>query len=144
MSALIISSFPGIEKHKLYNNPTYIDLDYSKYNLKDYIKEIKKQYKEKQLITVSSHIHVREALIKNKIPFIYVLPILDRKAEFLEKYKKYEYSKEFIDKVDKNWDNWMMISAYNNQYPVYFAKYGYLSENMERIIQEYLNFYKLK
>lgn len=150
MSSIIISAFPGIGKSKLYeeNKVNYSDSDSSKFSKKNfpenYIKHIKKVINEKHLVFVSSHITVREALVKEKIPFIYVIPTIDRKAEFLNNYKERGNTQEFIDNVDSNWERWLMISAYNKDYPVYACKYGYLKDNLEGIIKEYCKFYKVE
>ena len=145
---LVISAFPGIGKTFLYqeNTVNYGDSDSSKFSKKNfpknYIEHIKEAIKVKQVLFVSSHIKVREALVKAKIPFIYVLPTCDRKQEFLFNYEQRGSSKEFIKKVDRNWENWLMLSGYNKDYPVYFCKYGYLKDNMENIIKEYREFYE--
>lgn len=149
MSSIIISAFPGIGKSKLYeeNKINYSDSDSSKFNKKNfpsnYIEHIKNIRKKKQLIFISSHIDVRNALVKEGIKFIYVIPTIDRKAEFLNNYKERGNTQEFINNVDTNWERWLMISAYNNSYPVYACKYGYLKDNLERIIKEYCKFYKI-
>lgn len=149
MNNIIISAFPGIGKSTLYNENkiNYSDSDSSKFDKKNfplnYIKHIKKIRKEKQLIFISSHITVREALINVGIPFIYVIPTLDRKEEFLENYKQRGNTKEFIENVNSNWERWLMLSAYNISYPVYACKFGYLKDNLEGIIKEYCKFYKI-
>lgn len=149
MSSIIISAFPSMGKTTLYNENkiNYSDSDSSQFDKKrfpkNYIKHIKKVRKEKQLIFVSSHIDVRTELVKEKIPFIYVIPTMNRKIEFLENYKNRGNTKEFIANVEMNWDRWLMLSAYNKAYPVYACKYGYLKDNLERIIKEYCKFYKI-
>ena len=149
MSSVIISAFPGIGKSKLYeeNKINYSDSDSSKFNKKNfpknYIEHIKQIRNEKHLIFISSHIDVRKELVEQGIPFIYVIPTLDRKLEFLENYKNRGNTQEFIDNVNDNWERWLMISAYNNKYPVYACKYGYLKDNLEGIIKEYCRFYKI-
>lgn len=149
MSSIIISGFPGLGKSVLYkeNKVNYSDSDSSKFSKKNfpenYIQHIKKVINKKHLIFISSHIAVREALVKEKIPFIYVIPTIDRKAEFLNNYRERGNTQEFIDNVDSNWERWLMISAYNNEYPVYACKYGYLKDNLEGIIKEYCKYYKI-
>ncbi len=149
MNNIIIAGFPGIGKSQLYNDNkiNYSDSDSSKFDKKNfpknYIEHIKKIKNEKQLIFISSHIDVRNALVEEGIAFIYVIPTLDRKLEFLENYKKRGNTKEFIENVNMNWERWLMISAYNVSYPVYACKYGYLKDNLERIIKEYCKFYKI-
>lgn len=118
--------------------------DYINLKIKDpklLISEINKLQEKMKIITIPSKNEIRETLVKKGIKFIYVLPTSNRKNDFLYEYQERGFSKEFIDKIKLNWDNWIMISAYNNQYPVYFAKYGYLQDNIESIIKEYLKFY---
>ena len=144
MKEIIISCFPGMRKDDYVNMNTK---DYINLKIKDpkiLISEIQKNKGKKKVITIASKNEIREKLVKENIKFIYVLPTSDRKNDFLCEYKERGFSEEFINKIELNWDNWMMISAYNNQYPVYFAKYGYLKDNIEGILQEYLKFYKLK
>lgn len=144
MKEIIISCFPGMRKDDYVNMNTK---DYINLKIKDpkiLITEIQKNKGKKKIITIPSKNEIREKLVKENIKFIYVLPTSDRKNDFLCEYKERGFSEEFIKKIELNWDNWMMISAYNNQYPVYFAKYGYLKDNIEGILQEYLKFYKLK
>lgn len=147
--SIVISGFPGMGKTLLHKEhiKLYSDSDSSKFDKKNfpknYIKHIKSLIGKKQLIFVSSHIEVRNALVHNGIPFIYVIPTLDRKAEFLNNYKERGSPKEFIDNVDRNWERWLWISAYNIHYPVYACKYGYLKDNLEGIIREYCKFYKV-
>lgn len=145
--SIIISAFPGIGKSKLYseNKVNYSDSDSSKFSKKNfpanYIKHIKRIMKKKELVFVSSHICVRETLVKEKIPFIYVIPSLDRKEEFLNNYKERGNTQAFIDNVDINWERWLQISVLNNEYPVYVCTSGYLKDNLKKIIKEYNKFY---
>lgn len=129
------------------NKVNYSDSDSSKFSKKNfptnYIKHIKEVMKKKHLVFISSHIAVREALVKEKIPFIYVIPTIDRLEEFCYNYKQRGSSEEFINNIRDNWERWLMISAYNKDYPVYACKYGYLKDNLEGIIKEYCRFYNI-
>ena len=144
---IIISAFPGIGKTSLHKEhiKLYSDSDSSKFSKrnfpKNYIKHIKNLIGKKQLILISSHIEVRKALVKENIPFIYVLPTLDRLEEFCYNYKQRGSSEEFIEKVRTNWEQWLMLSGYNTEYPVYFCKQGYLKDNLKKILEEYNKFY---
>ena len=107
----------------------------------NYIEHIKNRRQYKQLVFVSSHIEVRNAMVKEKIPFIYVIPSIDRKEEFLNNYKQRGNTKQFIENVEINWERWLQISVYNNEYPVYVCTRGYLKDNLEEIIKQYKEFY---
>ena len=118
MKEIIISCFPGMRKDDYVNMNTK---DYINLKIKDpkiLITEIQKNKGKKKLITIPSKNEIREKLVKENIKFIYVLPTSDRKNDFLCEYKERGFSEEFIKNIELNWDNWMMISAYNNQYPV--------------------------
>lgn len=145
--SLIIAGFPGMGKSYLFNENKeyYSDSDSSKFDKKhfpkNYIKHIKSLVGKKQLILVSSHIEVRNAMLMAGMPFIYVIPSLDRKIEFLSNYKERNNTQEFIDNVEMNWERWLQISVYNNEYPVYVCTHGYLKDNLEGIVGEYNRFY---
>jgi len=148
--SMVIAGFPGIGKSLLHKEfkKQYSDSDSSKFDKKhfpkNYIEHIKGLIGKKQMILVSSHIEVRNALVKEKIPFIYVIPSLDRKEEFLNNYKERGNTKEFIDNVNTNWERWLQISVLNNNYPVYVCTKGFLKDNLEGIVREYHKFYNAK
>ena len=146
--AIIISGFPGIGKSKLFevsNKAHLTDSDSSKFEKKNfpqnYIEHIKKMIPKKFIILTSSHIEVRNAMLDEKLNFIYVIPSIDRKEEFIENYKKRGNTKEFIENVNVNWERWLQISVLNEKYPVYVCKIGYLADNFEGIVKEYYRFY---
>ena len=79
--AMIISGFPGIGKSKLFemsNKAHLSDSDSSKFEKKNfpqnYIEHIKKMIPKKFIILTSSHIEVRNAMLNEKLNFIYVIP----------------------------------------------------------------------
>lgn len=145
--SIVIAGFPGIGKSSLHKEHVklYSDSDSSKFDKKNfpknYVEHIKNLIGKKQLIFVSSHIEVRNALVKEGIKFIYVVPTIDRLEEFCYNYKQRGSSDEFIKNVRTNWEQWLMLSGYNTDYPVYFCKIGYLKDNMEGILREYNKFY---
>lgn len=147
-SNMIISAFPGLRKEALRstNEDLYVYLNpelYKKsYFIEDYIKDIKKYQDSKMVILINSKPSIREALISSNIPFIYVIPTIDRKEEFLYQYKMREFPESFIKSADTNWERWILISAYNNKYPTVALPHGYLSDNMEFIVRSYMSFYK--
>lgn len=146
---MIISAFPGLRKEALRstNKDHYIYLNPETYNksnfIKDYLKDIKKYQDSKLVILINSKPLIRETLISNNIPFIYVIPTIDRKEEFLYQYKMREFPESFIKSADTNWERWILISAYNNKYPTVALPHGYLSDNMEYIVRSYMSFYKI-
>lgn len=145
---MIISAFPGLRKDALKdtNKDLYVYLnpkDYKKTHfIEDYTKDIKNHLYQKMVILVNSKPSIRESLLSLKLPFIYVIPTLDRKEEFLYQYKMREFPDSFIEKANINWERWLLISAYNNAYPTIALPHGYLSDNMEFIVKSYTSFYR--
>ncbi len=112
-TAIIIAGFPGAGKTYFYENTPkkVLDSDSSKFDKSNfpnnYIENIKMNIENFDIILVSTHKEVRDALVKNKLPFYLVYPELTSKDEFLKKYKERGNSKEFIKKIDKNWHKWI-------------------------------------
>ena len=59
------------------------------------------------VILVSSHKDVRDALVENGIFFDLVYPEIGLKEEYLERYEGRGSNKDFIDLLDKMWDTWV-------------------------------------
>ena len=114
---LIISAFPGCGKTHLFNNnetDIILDSDSSKYSwVKDesgentktrnpefpnnYIKHIEENIGIADIILVSSHSNVRNALENSKIDYTIVSPDKDLKNEWLERFKNRGNQKDFIE-----------------------------------------------
>ena len=75
---------------------------------KNYIKHIKKLRKEADIVLVSSHENVREALIKNGLEFIIALPHIDCKEDWIKRLVKRNSPQSFIDLISKNWEEWII------------------------------------
>jgi hypothetical protein len=112
-SSLIISGFPGTGKSVLTNSfPDKIsDSDSSKFNKNDfpnnYIQHINDIKNKFEIIFVSSHDIVRDALVNNNIPFILVYPDKELKQEYIQRYIKRGNDERFINLVKDNWDSWI-------------------------------------
>lgn len=116
-SGKVICGFPGVGKStyvkdfKKENGDKILDSDSSKFDKKDfpnnYIKHIKETIKEGKTILASSHDVVRNALIKEKIPFTLVYPDKKCKDEYLKRYEKRGSPESFIKLLSDNWDNWI-------------------------------------
>lgn len=113
---LVISGFPGVGKTFLKENFPDLnvsDPDSSIFSKRDdfpefYIELIKALiYDEKDIVLVSSHKVVRDALAEQGIDFISVTPSLDCKDEYLERYRQRGSSQEFVDLLDANWESWI-------------------------------------
>ena len=113
---MIISAFPGTgksfyyEEHKYDSNRKVLDSDSSKFNKKhfpaNYIRQIKKNIKF-EVIFVSSHKEVRDALVKNNMWFILVYPDKSLKDEYINRFKERGSPESFIKLISNNWDNWI-------------------------------------
>ena len=119
---IVISAFPGMGKTWYFENCQELhssyDSDSSKFPKDDfprnYIEYIKEKLKEddRDIIFVSSHENVRQALIDEGIHFICIYPDINMKDEMIERYKKRGSSEAFIDNIDKNYENY--ISSIEN------------------------------
>lgn len=62
-------------------------------------------YKDLIYICISTHSEVLERLRQDKIPFVIVRP--ETKEIMIDRYKNRGNSEAFIEKIDKNWSEWM-------------------------------------
>lgn len=115
-NALLCASFPGTGKTTLYNkyNGTeviIIDSDSSKFNKskfpENYIHHIKDSINKADIICISSHKEVRDALVANDLYFTLIYPHRSLKKEYIARYKDRGNSHLFIELVEKNWDIWI-------------------------------------
>jgi hypothetical protein len=123
MRTRIISAFPGTGKTTFYesNKGSVIDSDSSNFSWviedvkkirnpdfpQNYINHILENIGKYEFILVSSHKVVREALINNCIFFYLVYPNINRKEEYLKRYKDRGNAAEFVKLLNDNWDNWV-------------------------------------
>lgn len=129
--ARVICAFPGLGKStftKKYNGENglvILDSDSSdfswvwnlnhtrKSNVRNldfpnnYIRHIKDNLDSADIIFVSTHKEVVDALLKTDIEFEIVLPSGNRKEELLKLCKNRGSDNEFINKMDENWDKWL-------------------------------------
>ena len=114
----IISGFPAVGKSYLFNsnnNLTILDSDSSQFSWikkgvrhpefpQNYIDHIKQNIGKVDIILVSSHKIVRDALKENKINYILVYPARILKQEYINRCYKRGDDSSFISMLDKNWD----------------------------------------
>lgn len=143
IDTLIISAFPGTGKSYFCEHAkdlVCLDSDSSKFNKdefpKNYIQYIKEKYRKVNIIFVSTHKEVRDALIKEKMKPIFVYPHRSLKDEYLRRYKERGNSEKFIELLDKNWDTWIdemdEISVDNREnIYVFHDKNNYLFDGYE-------------
>ena len=74
---------------------------------KNYIDHIKANLGKVDIILISSHEVVRDALVKEGLHFTLVYPNIDLKQEFIERYKQRGSNESFIKLVSDNWTEWI-------------------------------------
>jgi phosphosulfolactate synthase (CoM biosynthesis protein A) len=111
---IIISAFPGCGKSHLFRNKgekNILDSDSSTFDKsnfpQNYIQHIKSNIGSADLILVSSHKEVRDALVENGIDFTLVYPNRQIKDEYIKRYIDRGNNENFVNLLQKNWDNWM-------------------------------------
>lgn len=125
-NAFVISAFPGTGKTYCFNNIknlTILDSDSSKFNKaffpENYIQHIKENLQSADIIFVSSHKQVRDALCESGIEFTLVYPNISLKEDYIKRYEDRGSPKSFIDLLEKNWDTWIteiMIEVETDKY----------------------------
>lgn len=120
---IIISAFPGTGKSyycKLANERglKVLDSDSSEFSwLKpgianpdfpnNYIQHIKKHYGMVDIILISSHSEVREALAMTGFSYVSVYPSINCDAEYARRFRERGSSEAFIDNLMRNWQKWL-------------------------------------
>lgn len=119
----IISAFPGVGKTTFYkaNRGRVLDSDSSMFSWvivdgekkrnpdfpRNYIEHIQENIGKVDYILVSSHKEVREALQNACLFFHLIYPAMNRKNEFIQRYKDRGSPESFIKLLDANWANWI-------------------------------------
>ena len=116
---MVVSAFPGCGKTHLFNNTDkkILDSDSSKFDKtqfpQNYIEHIKSNIGKCDIILVSSHKDVRDALVKNGIKFTLVYPKRELKDDYINRYIQRGSPPAFIKLLENNWDIW--ITEMDNQ-----------------------------
>lgn len=109
----LISAFPGTGKSHFFKNSDLkvLDSDSSKFDKSNfptnYISHIKENLGKADIILISSHLDVRNALVENGLNFTLVYPDKNLKEEYLERYKNRGSDEKFIKLLNDNWNNWI-------------------------------------
>ncbi len=116
----IISGFPGVGKSTLFRSNSalkILDSDSSTFDKanfpKNYMCHIKENIGKVDIIMVSSHDVVRQALVDEDIDFVLVYPDISLKQEYKDRYIKRGSPDAFINLLDNMWKTW--ISGCINQ-----------------------------
>ena len=110
---VIISGFPGVGKSHFSKNTNLdvSDSDSSEFPKdgfpSNYLKHIKGLIGKKDIILVSSHKEVRDALSQQGIDFILCYPSKDLKVEYISRYHTRGSELSFIKLLDTNYDVWI-------------------------------------
>jgi hypothetical protein len=123
LDTLLCAGFSGVGKSYFYRHSKLkvLDIDSSKFFDKasfpqNYIEHIKANLGKVDVILISSHKVVRDALIKEGLEFTLVYPNINLKDEFIERYKQRKHrrnNEDFIKRVSDNWTKW--ITRLQNQ-----------------------------
>jgi hypothetical protein len=131
MKAMVISGFPGVGKSYVFknNNGKYKILDSDSSNFSwiekgvrnpdfpnNYIQHIKENLDKVDVIFVSSHEVVRNALKNNNIKYTIIYPNIYLKAKYLENYRNRGNNFSFINMINENWDKFI-IDIMSDTYP---------------------------
>ena len=117
----VISGFPGVGKSHFFKrarDKVVFDSDSSLFSWEspgvrhpdfpaNYIQHIKSLMDEADVILVSTHKEVREALIEAGIRFTIVYPKREHKSEYLQRYKDRGSEDGFVALLEENWDAWI-------------------------------------
>lgn len=138
----VISGFPGVGKTYYQTNTTrkVLDSDSSKFSWiekgvrhpdfpNNYISHIKSNLDSADVILVSSHANVRDALVVNSIPFTLIYPDKSIKEEYIQRFKNRGSDEKFIEMLYKNWDSFIgELDAQTGCKKIVLQKGQYLSD----------------
>jgi len=109
---VIISGFPGVGKSYFCNRASgliVVDSDSSKFSHlpdfpRNYVRHIEENIGKADVILVSTHQSVRDALRERGIRYVLVYPDRSQKEAYLERYRKRGSSDGFISMLEREWD----------------------------------------
>lgn len=141
----VISGFPGIGKSWLFNNQESLNLKVSDSDSSEfswlspgvrnpafpgnYIDHIKQAIKDFDVVLVSSHDVVRDALKAAGIEFITVYPHMDDKEEYIKRFIERKSTDAFVKLITDNWSDWIgNINKSNDGLAIQLNLGAYLSD----------------
>jgi len=132
---VLYAGFPGVGKSHLFKNTNLkvLDSDSSTFDKEffpqNYIEHVKQNIGKVDIILISSHEVVREALVKESIRFNLVYPYANLKNEYLERYKERGSPDGFMKLINKNWNDWILqLRKQNNCKHLVLGSGQYLSD----------------
>lgn len=138
MTKIIVSGFPGVGKSFLAAGKKIQDSDSSSFRFSvdwpnNYIQHIKDS--DADVILVSSHKEVRQALSDNNIFFFLAYPEMDCIEEYLERYRKRGSTEDFIKLVHENFYDWIFeLQRQRNCAHLIMGPGQYLSDVLKPLI----------
>lgn len=131
----IISGFPGVGKSWLFENQkrlnrVVLDSDSSGFSWvskgvrnpgfpQNYIEHIKDNIGKVDIIMISSHDVVRNALKENNVPYIIVYPDASQKEIYINRYRQRGNDDKFIEFISSNWSKFISDIGQDN-YPSHY------------------------
>ncbi len=113
MDTILCSAFPATGKTFFYDTSLkkVLDSDSSKFDKSkfpdNYIQHIKNNIGKVDIILISSHKEVRDALVNEGMEFTLVYPNFELKYEYLNRLKERGSDKAFIKLISDNWYKWI-------------------------------------
>lgn len=145
MKTIIISAFPGMGKsYAVEHLPQYkmLDLESSNYSwiktndgkvrnplfAQNYIDTIIKIRSQGlyEVVFVSSHKIVRQALQNHKIYYYLVYPDISLKDQYIRRYRERGNEQEFVELLEQKWEQWISQIQHNHD-----NKYCYKTKVLE-------------
>lgn len=134
----LVSAFPGTGKSYYFKNTSkeVLDSDSSTFDKSDfpanYIRHIKENMGKVDIILISSHEEVRDALVEAGLDFTLIYPDKSLKDEYIERYKERGNEEGFIKLLDTNWDAWLDdVKTQKGAKHIVLKSGEYLSDVME-------------
>lgn len=126
---IVISGFPGVGKSELVKNNkelTILDSDSSKFSWEsegvrhpdfpnNYMEHIENNIGKVDIILVSSHAAVRQAMHDRGITFKMVYPEPYLREEYMERYRNRGNKESFIEMMNTNWNDFMGEMFHENE-----------------------------
>lgn len=133
----LYAAFPGTGKSHFFEESkdslNILDSDSSTFDKSEfpqnYIDHIKENIGKADIIMISSHDVVRNALVENDIDFTLIYPHVSLKEEYVQRYKDRGNADAFIELLEANWETWINECEFQQGCDkIVLDSYQYLSE----------------
>lgn len=116
MKTVLYSAFPGTGKSYFFQHQSHdlivLDSDSSKFDKshfpENYIKHIQSNIDKVDVICISSHKEVRDALVAHDMFFTLIYPDVSLKDEYVQRFQERGSPAGFIELITHNWDKWLL------------------------------------